>query len=55
MDFKWEIQLVWELDMQQEHLAVAQRAYELFETRAVNMVTTGKIGFEWNQRLNLLE
>jgi hypothetical protein len=33
MDFNWEMQLLRELDMQQEHLAVAQRAYELFEMR----------------------
>ena len=33
MDFNWEMQLVWEMDMQEEHLAIAHRAYELFEMR----------------------
>lgn len=27
------MQLVWKVDQQQEHLAIAQRAYELFEMR----------------------
>ena len=33
MDLKWEMQQVWEMEMQQEHLAIQLRAYELFEAR----------------------
>jgi len=33
MDFNCEMQLVWEMEVQQEHLAIAHRAYELFEMR----------------------
>jgi hypothetical protein len=32
-DLNWEMRQVWEWEMQQEHLAIARRAYELFETR----------------------
>jgi hypothetical protein len=33
VDLNWEMQQVWEMEMQQEHLAIAHRAYELFEMR----------------------
>ena len=32
-DLNWEMRQVWEWEMQQAHLAIACRAYELFETR----------------------
>ena len=32
-DLNWEMQQVWGWEMQQEHLLIARRAYELFETR----------------------
>ena len=33
VDFKWGMQQVWETQMQQEHVVIADRAYELFEKR----------------------
>jgi Protein of unknown function (DUF2934) len=42
MDLNWEMQQVWEMEMQQEHLVIAQRAYELFETRG------GGHGRDWD-------
>jgi hypothetical protein len=33
VDLNWEMQQVWQMEMQQDHLAIAHRAYELFETR----------------------
>jgi hypothetical protein len=33
VDLNWEMQQVWQMEMQQEHLAIAHRAYKLFETR----------------------
>jgi hypothetical protein len=32
-DLNWEMRRVWDWEMQQAHLAIARRAYELFETR----------------------
>ena len=40
-NFQAPMQQVWEWEMQQEHLTIARRAYELFETRG------GENGHDW--------
>jgi Protein of unknown function (DUF2934) len=55
MDFNWEMQSVWKMDMQQEHLAIAERAYELFELRGCEHGHDWEDWFRAELELNLNE